>query len=202
MRVAIAVVLALNVVRAEAAVLPECADHRDHGRTEAAETCYEAALRRERDPRVLAEAQWRLGRRQEANALFRRAVAERPKDPEPRIAWGRLFLDSHNGAEAAKLFEEALGLQEKSAGARLGLALVAADNFDERAKQHAQWALDIDPRLAEAHLLMARLDLEEERTREAEAHLHEAEALPGSPLPALALRAAQAWSRARTPARG
>jgi tetratricopeptide (TPR) repeat protein len=182
--------LALLAARGETAVLPDCADQQDHGRVDEARACYEAALRRERDPRVLAEAQWRLGRRQEANALFRRTVAERPKDPEPRIAWGRLFLDSHNGAEAGKLFEEALGLQEKSAAARLGLALVAADNFDERAKQQAQWALDNDPKLAEAHVLLARLDLEEERTREASAHLDDAERLSGSPLPVYALRAA------------
>jgi cellulose synthase operon protein C len=191
-RVASGVVLALSVLRAEAAVLPECADHRDRGRLEAATDCYEAALRRERDPRVLAEAQWRRGRRQEANGLFRRAVSERPRDPEPRIAWGHLFLESHNGAEAAKLFTEALELQSKSAPAHLGLALVAAETFDERAAEHARQALALDPKLAEAHVLLARLALEEEKTREAVEHLDAAERLPGSPLPVYALRAAVA----------
>jgi tetratricopeptide (TPR) repeat protein len=183
----VASVLAL-AAPARAAVLPKCAEHLEHGRLDEARACYAAALRRERDPQVLAEAQWRLGRREQANALFRRAVAERPKDPAPRIAWGRLFLESHNPPEAEKLFEEALGLDPKAAGAHLGLALVAAESFDESATEHAQTALELDPTLTEARVLLARLALEEQDPKAAAAHLDAAEKMPGSPLPAYALR--------------
>jgi len=173
-----------------AAVLPACADDREHGRVDEARACYQAALRN-RDPRVVAEAHWRLGQRQEANAAFRQLVAARPRDAGARVAWGRLFLESHNAAEAARLFEEALGIQEKNAEAFLGLALVAADVFDEKASAHARRALELDPKLTEARVLLARLALEEEDVRGASAELDAAEAMPGTgpPLGVHALRA-------------
>jgi tetratricopeptide (TPR) repeat protein len=185
-----ALAVALASVAEGAVVLPECADHREHGRVEEARRCYQAAIRRERDPYVLAEAQWRLGRREEANTFFRTAVAARPRDPAPRLGWGRLFLESHNPAEASKLFEEVLALDAKNAEAHLGLALVAAEDFDEDAVRHAQRALELNPKLTEARVLLARLALEEGDVAAAGAHLDAAERLPGSPLPADALRAA------------
>jgi cellulose synthase operon protein C len=174
----------------EGAALDRCADHREHGRVEQARACYTAALRRERDPRVRAEAQWRLGHRQEANELFRRAVSERPRDAGARVAWGRLFLDSHNPAEAAKLFAEALQIEPDRAEAHLGLALAAALEFDEAASGHARRALELDAQLTEARVLLARLALEEDDVAAAEVHLDTASKMPGSPLPVYALRAA------------
>ena len=176
--------------RAGAEVLPECAAHRERGRLAEARACYTAALRSESDALVLAEAQWRLGRREEANALFRRAAAQRPRDPAPRLGWARLFLESHNAAEAGKLFEEVLTLDPNAAEAHLGLALAAAEVFDEEATQHAQKALELDPKLTEARVLLARLALEEQDVKTAAAHLDAAEKMPGSPLATYALRAA------------
>ena len=191
MRIPAAVIgLALLAGRSQCAVLSPCAEHREHGRVEAARECYRTALRRERNPRVLAEAYWRLGQRQEANTFFRRATAERPRDAEARVAWGRLFLESHNPVEAEKLFEEALGLDPNDARAHLGLAEVAALDFDEKASAHARRALELDAKLAEARVLLARLALEEKDVAAANGHLEAAEKLPGSPAAVYAMRAA------------
>ena len=189
-RLAAGIACGVLAAEARAAVLPRCAEHREHGRLEAARGCYKEALARETSARVRAEAHWRLGERQAANTLFRRAAAERPRDTEVRVAWGLLFLESHNGAEAVKLFEEAIGLDPRHARAHLGLALAAAEEFDEAAQGHARRALELDGKLAEAHVLLARLALEEKDVAAALQSLDAAERLPGSPLPAYAVRTA------------
>ncbi len=143
------------------------------------------------DPRLRAEALWKLGDRKGANEQFRAAVAAYPKDVATRVAWGRLFLEAHDKAEAAKLFQEALGIDSSSASAHLGLALAAAERFETAAIEQANRALKIDPDLVEAHTLLASLALEEEDVKKAEEHLERALAIKkGSPLEAYALRAA------------
>ena len=62
-----------------------------------------------------------------------------------------------NNAEAANLFNEALERDPKNAQAYLGLALVSADGFDSKAVEYARKALELDPKLVEAHELMASL---------------------------------------------
>ena len=60
----------------------------------------------------------RLGQFDEANGVFRDAVARAPKDPEVNTAWGELYLDAHQKADALELFQAALeGDAEVDAGA-------------------------------------------------------------------------------------
>ena len=59
------------------------------------------------------------------------------------------------------LFQEALEIKKDHAGAMLGLALVAADDFENKAVELANEALKIDPKLLEAQELLARLALED-----------------------------------------
>ena len=69
---------------------------------------------------------------------FRAAVARQPKNAELRVRWGRLFLERFQPGEAETLFNEALEIDPKHAGAVLGLALVASENFDRRAMELAE----------------------------------------------------------------
>lgn len=116
------------------------------------------------DPRALAERAWRERRYDDANAAFRAAVQERPKDAALRVRWGRLLLERFNAGDATGLFQEALEIEKEYPPALLGLALVAAENFDQRAMQYAQRALEKDPELVEARELLANVLLEDGST--------------------------------------
>ena len=72
-----------------------------------------------------------------------------------------MMLDHAQPNDAQDLFGEALEIKKDHAGALLGLALVAAENFEARAGDLAQKALEIDPKLVEAQELLARIALED-----------------------------------------
>jgi len=111
-----------------------------------------------------AEAFWKARRFQEANDVFRALVAQNPRNPDYRVRWGRMFLDHSQPKEAVDLFNEALELKKDHAGALLGLALVAAENFESVAAGLAHKTLASDPKLLEAQELLARLALEDNDT--------------------------------------
>lgn len=112
-------------------------------------------------PLERAERLWAARDYQEANEAFRAAVQAAPRDANVRVRWGRLFLDRFNPAEAEKLFTEALAINPKHAGAMLGMALVAAESYDQKAVAMAEEALKVDPALREARQLLAKLALED-----------------------------------------
>jgi len=68
--------------------------------------------------------------------------------------------------------------------------LVSADGFDSNAGEYAAKALTLDPKLVEAHELMANLALEDAKTQEAVAEADKAIALSNEALEAMAVRAA------------
>ena len=73
-----------------------------------------------------ARAARALGQSRTANALFRDAAAAAPKDPilAPAVntAWGLLFLDTHDPANATASFRAALAVDDQWAPAQAGLA--------------------------------------------------------------------------------
>jgi tetratricopeptide (TPR) repeat protein len=140
-----------------------------------------------------AETFWKRQQYEAANAEFRALVAAHPKNPDYRVRWGRLFLERFNGAEAAKLFEEALQIKKDDAGALLGLALVAAEDFEGKAVELAQEALVADPRLTEARVLLARLSLEDNDPAHAAEEADKALAISPDALDAMAIHAAIDW---------
>jgi tetratricopeptide (TPR) repeat protein len=136
-----------------------------------------------------AEAFRAAGRYQEANTAFRALVAANPKNPEYRVKWGRLFLERFNKEEAANLFQEALEIHKDYPPALVGLALVAADGFDAKAVELAEKALAADPKLVEAHELLARLALEDNNPKRAVEQADKALAISPQALDAMAVRA-------------
>lgn len=156
--------LLLSLVIVVAPVLaqtPEaCWKLKSRGKTADATSCF-IKLSTAADPAVRAEGFWGLKNYQAANDQFKAAVEARKQDPNPRIRWGRLFLERFNKAEAGQLFTEALGIKEDNADALLGLALAASDGYDKMATTYARKALDKNPKLVEAQELLAMLAVED-----------------------------------------
>jgi tetratricopeptide (TPR) repeat protein len=168
---------------ARSPALRTCDDHRDHGRADQARTCYGQLLNSSRDRLVQAEAAWALGDVNRANELFRDLVRSDDKAVRPRVRWGRLYVATHQYADAAGLFREALAIDANDLFARLGMARLLADRFEGDARTLVAALLKDDEsrppeqRLIEAYLLSARMDLDEGRHGSAEKSLDTALAL-------------------------
>jgi tetratricopeptide (TPR) repeat protein len=194
------VVLLLACSRvAVAAIAPaDCAALRRHGRRTEAQACYQS-LTLATDSYLRAEGDWGLELYQDANNEFRNAVAGAAANAQYRVRWGRLLHERFNNAEASKLFGEALERDARNADAYLGLALVGADDFDRKAREYAEKALALDPRLTEAHEVLANLALEDSDAAEAVKQADAAIQIAPDALDALAIRAAVELLADRSP---
>ncbi len=177
---------------ARPAVLEPCDALQDRGRAGQASECYQRVAR-DAEPAAQAEAYWMLGDLKASNERFREAVQLEPENPDLRVRWGYLYIESHQDGEAANLFGEALEIDEDHVPARLGMARVLATRFDGKAIESVRETLKDRPRQAEGHLLLGRMALEEGRLAEAreslEAALGETAGLGIAPLETYALLA-------------
>jgi tetratricopeptide (TPR) repeat protein len=174
---------------AAAATPADCAALRRHGRRPEAQACYQT-LTLAADAYTRAEGAWGLELYQDANTEFRVAVASADRNAHYRVRWGRLLHERFNDAEAVTLFKEALERDGKSADAYLGLALVAADDYDTQATAYANKAIELDPKLFEAHELLANLALQNSNPMDAVRQADAAIAIAPDALDAFAIRAA------------
>jgi tetratricopeptide (TPR) repeat protein len=110
-----------------------------------------------------------------------------------KVRWGRLYLDHSQPADAAGLFNEALELKKDDAGALLGLALVAAEDFESVAAGLAHKALASDPKLVEAQELLARLALEDNDSAKAVEEANKALAIDAKSVEGRAILATVDW---------
>lgn len=151
---------------------------------------------RSNDPTELARAARALralGDFQDANAVYRDAAAGAPRDPAINTAWGELFLETYNRAEALKSFQAALAADARWAPALLGSAQALADENPPQAIAMAKRALEINPRSLDAHLFIAGGATDAGRRDEARESLKLAFAINPSSLDAHALAAALAY---------
>jgi tetratricopeptide (TPR) repeat protein len=167
----------------------DCHALRKHGHQAEAQKCYDS-LSTARDPYLRAEGYWGMEQYEEANNQFRIAVAQSPTNAMYRVRWGRLMHERFNNTDAANLFQEALERDPQNAQAYYGLALVSADGFDNKAIEYALKAIELDPKLAEAHELMANLLLEDSDEENAFAEADEALKILPEALDAMAIHAA------------
>ena len=174
--------------RAGAAAPGHCQSLRKHGKETEARRCFESLLH-ESSPYLRAEGHWGLKQYDEANREFRLAVSQTDASALYRVRWGRLLHERFNDTDAQDLFKEALSKDPRSAGAYLGLALVSADGFDSHAVEWVNKALQLDPRLVEAHELAASLALEDSEPGAAATHADAALALAADALDAMAIHA-------------
>ncbi|HWF39314.1 MAG TPA: tetratricopeptide repeat protein [Candidatus Acidoferrales bacterium] len=181
--------IALSATFASGATPDECHTLRLHGHRAEAQACFQS-LTQARDAYDRAEGDWGLSRYDQANAEFRAAVAQNDKSPLIRVRWGRLLHERFNNQDAENLFKEALDRDPKNAQAYLGLALVSADGFDEKAVDEAGKAIELDPKLVEAHELMANLALEDSNAKIATEEADKAIEISPDALDAMAIHAA------------
>jgi cellulose synthase operon protein C len=167
----------------------DCHALRKHGHRAEAQKCYES-LHASHDPYLRAEGYWGTEMFQEANNQFRIAVAQSPANAVYRVRWGRLMHERFNNTDAANLFKEALEKDPKNAQAYYGLALVSADGFDSKALLYIGKALELDPKLVEAHELKANLLLEDSDAGKAITEADEALKISPDSLDAMAIHAA------------
>lgn len=172
----------------QAATRQECETFRHHGQLSEAAACYQS-LANDASPAIRAEGAWGLRDLQTANNEFRKAVGARPKDPMLRVRWGRLMIAGNNKEEAAKLFGEALEIEEDFPPALLGMAIVASDSYEAKAVELAAKALKKDPKLTEAQELLAKLALEDGDEKKAIEESDKALKLSSEALDAMAVRA-------------
>jgi tetratricopeptide (TPR) repeat protein len=174
--------------------LRACDDHEYHGRAEVANECYSEVFSNTRNNMVRGQAAVGMHDYGAANTLFRASLQRDPASVLTRIAWGKLFIETHQYDEALKLFREALKTDGNNVQAKLGMAQVLADRYDGAARKLVDEVLKANDQYIEAHLLLARMDLEEGRLTQVEASLDRAQSLAEKqslpPLEVYSLRAA------------
>lgn len=181
-----------------AATPDDCQLLRKHGHRPEAKACYQS-LTLANDPYLRAEGFWGLEMYQDANNEFRTAVAQADKKALYRVRWGLLLHERFNNDDAEKLFKEALERDPKNAQAFLGLAIVGAEGFDPKAVDWANQALAADPKLSEAHELLANLALEDSDTDKAVEQADDALKISSEALDAMAIHAAVELLADRSP---
>lgn len=115
-----------------------------------------------------------LGRFQEANAAYRDAASIGTRDAAINTAWGELFLEKYNKAEALRSFKIALLVDPRYVPALLGAARALADDNPPEAVSNAKTALKVNPNSADAHAFLALRELDSGKRDEAKAALAKA----------------------------
>jgi tetratricopeptide (TPR) repeat protein len=174
---------------ASAAVPADCWSLRKHGHRSEAQACFEG-LTRSGDAYARAEGFWGLEEWEPANQQFRLATQAANSKAVYKVRWGMLLHERFNNPEAATLFHEALAKEPSNGEAYLGLAIVSADGFDGKATEYAAKAIELDPKLAGAHELMANLALENDESDVAVVEADKALALDKDAMDAMAIHAA------------
>jgi tetratricopeptide (TPR) repeat protein len=134
----------------------------------------------------------------DANNVFRNAVAKAPKDPELNTAWGELYLDAHQPADALELFQAALEGDERWTPALLGAAEALSDDDPPQAIAAVKKALEINPSYVDAYVLLAREAIDQDHKADAREALQKALTINPSSLDAHAGLAAIAYIEDKT----
>ena len=140
-----------------------------------------------------ARAARALNRPRDANTLFREAERAGGDPAIVETAWGELFLEKHQTAEALKSFQAALAADPQWAPALAGVAMVLEDEDPPKAAAAAEKAISIDAELADAHLILANLHLDSDRDAEAKGEIDKVLAVNPAHPEAHALRGAMAY---------
>ncbi len=149
-------------VHAQSGPMPqaECDKLRDKPDVAAAKACY-TKLTQSRDPWAIAEGYLGLGNMGSANTAFQAAIAANKKDPVRLTRWGQMYILIDQPKDARDCFEESLELDPDYAPAMMGMAKVLSIGYDGEATKWAEKALKADPKMYQAHELMAQMHLED-----------------------------------------
>ena len=139
-----------------------------------------------------------LGEFRLANSLLRGAAAAAPSHPGVQTTWGELFLEKYNQSDALRSFGDALEIDDSWVPALLGRARALSSDNPPGARQAVGRALTIDADNAEAHLIVAGLELDGRNRVAAREAIDRALATNPRHLEARALLAAIAFLEDRT----
>jgi cellulose synthase operon protein C len=181
--------LLAGLASAHAAVPADCWTLGKHGNHPEAQACFNA-LTRSSDPYFRAEGFWGLEEWEQSNEQFRLATQPANSKPLYKVRWGMLLHERFNVVDATSLFREALAIDPSNAQAYVGLARISADGFDGKAADYLSKAITLDPKLAEAHELMADLALANDDHDMAAAEADKAISLENDAVDAMAIHAA------------
>jgi Tfp pilus assembly protein PilF len=126
----------------------------------------------------------KAGRMNEAETEYRKARELNPRNAEPLVNLGSLFIDQAaarvpEGKEiVGKILDDALDILEASLKIQrtpmgyyfLGTAYYKSD-FYEEAEDNLQHAMEMDPKLAAGHLMLANLYIKQKKWPDALTHL-------------------------------
>jgi cellulose synthase operon protein C len=171
------------------AVPSECWMLRKQGRASAAGACFET-LTRSGNAYFRAEGFWGLEEWDQANEQFRLAAQAATSKAVVKVRWGRLLHERFNESDASALFREVLAKDPASAQAYVGLALVSRSGFDGQTAEYLAKAIELDPKSAEAHEILADFALENDEADVAAAEAGKALGLDSQDLDAMAVSAA------------
>jgi cellulose synthase operon protein C len=146
-----------------------------------------------------ARALQALGQYQEANAAFRDAASLAPGNAAIQTAWGDLFLEKYNKAEAVKSYQAALEIDPRWAPALVGGARALEDDNPPQAASLVKRALEINPASVDAFIFLANQAIDAERRGEARELLAKALAVNPSSLDAHSTLAALAYVEDKAP---
>jgi tetratricopeptide (TPR) repeat protein len=151
-----------------------------------------------RDLARVARASQALGRHQDANTLYREASTLAPNDPAINTAWGDLFHEKYDNAEAMKSYQAALKATPDYGPALVGMAKAVSDENPPAARKYAQRALELNANDIAAHLVLADLAIDEDKRDEAREAIAKAQSINPNSLEAHALEAAIAYVEGKT----
>ena len=115
-----------------------------------------------KDLGLAAIALQHLQRYRESNRYFRRATQAEPDDLDTQIAWGNLFLEKYDPANASTSFKAALKINANHPEALLGMALTLTAGSSERAESLLKKALEVNPNLEPAQAALAEIAIDRE----------------------------------------
>jgi cellulose synthase operon protein C len=164
-----------------------CETLRRHGDS-GARACYER-LSRSTDLLTRAEGLWGIKNYQASQDAFVAAAKAKKNDPYVLVRFASMYLDHFQPNDASDFFNQALKLDPKYAPALLGMARVLSENYSGRADEFAAKALESDPKLYEAHEVLARIALEDNNPKKATEEAKKALDISPEALEALAILA-------------
>lgn len=143
------------------------------GRPDQAATVLETALQIDTNhvPAMvgLGGARLLLGDPEAAGVLAKRAVAQAPELPQPHLLTANVALAQERNADAITALEKAAELAPGSGQIQmdLGNILLLNQGEIEPALEHYQKAVDLEPYLIPAHVRIAQIRVQQERTNDA-----------------------------------
>lgn len=121
-----------------------------------------------KDLGLAAIALQQLQQYRESNRYFRRATQADPDDLDTQIAWGNLFLEKYDPANASTSFKAALKINPNLPEALLGMALTLTRGSSEQAEALLTKALKVNPNLEPAQAALAEIAIDREDFEAAE----------------------------------